>query len=423
MDKTDLGKKDAAILRELAEWQAAAATSAANRDKTKAWYAHDAHAPDRRPLLIVEMCRWQGDHGPIRERDLRCSDPWARGIEYDILNLRHHVEVYKDDHVVPDFVPVTAPIGRGDFGVPDATHREAGADSLSFNFRPSFSTLDDAELAKLRHRSFRVDREAQIRNTERLSAVFGGILKVEVHDAPWQFTYGITGAALGIIGLENLMLFMYDNPKGLHKLMAFIRDDHAMFMDWMEAENLWALNNGADYVCAGTFGFTRDLPAPGFNGRVRCKDRWSGFESQESIGISPEQFEEFVFAYQKPLMARFGKIYYGCCEPVNAAWHCLEKVPNLARVSVSPWADEEFMGRACRERRIVYSRKPSPNFVSAERFDEDAFRAHIARTVAAARGCSLEIIQRDVYVTNNSPERFVRWVEICREECATWRSA
>ena len=29
-------------------------------------------------------------------------------------------------------------------------------------------------------------------------------------------------------------------------------------------------------------------------------------ESQETVGVSPQQFEEFVFTYQKPLNERFG---------------------------------------------------------------------------------------------------------------------
>jgi hypothetical protein len=153
---------------------------------------------------------------------------------------------------------------------------------------------------------------------------------------------------------------------------------------------------------------------------VRACDRWGGFESQESVGISPEQYHEFVFQYMQPLMARFGKVYYGCCEPVDAVWDSLKTVPNLARVSVSPWADEPRMGEICRETGIVYSRKPSPNFISAPTFDEAAFREHMDATVAAAHGCRLEIIQRDVYTTQQQPERLDAWMRIVRAACEAW---
>jgi hypothetical protein len=174
-------------------------------------------------------------------------------------------------------------------------------------------------------------------------------------------------------------------------------------------------------VGAGTVGFTRDLPVAGHAGTFGLEDRWHNFNSQESVSISPEQYGEYVFAYMEPLMARVGKVYYGCCEPVHGIWDYLSRLPNLARVSVSPWADQGFMGKACREERVVFSRKPSPNLISFPRFDEQALKDHFAETVEAAQGCSLEIIQRDVYTTSQSPDRLRRWVELAREACEGWR--
>jgi hypothetical protein len=67
---------------------------------------------------------------------------------------------------------------------------------------------------------------------------------------------------------------------------------------------------------------------------------------------------------------------------------------------------------------VAYSRKPTPNIISSTKFDEKAQRDHFAKTVAAARGCRLEIVQRDTYTTCDEPERFVRLVQIAREEAS-----
>jgi hypothetical protein len=55
------------------------------------------------------------------------------------------------------------------------------------------------------------------------------------------------------------------------------------------------------------------------------------------------------------------------------------------------------MGERLRGSRAVYSRKPSPNLIGVGAFDPDAYREHIAATLRAARGCTLEIIHRDMY--------------------------
>ena len=65
---------------------------------------------------------------------------------------------------------------------------------------------------------------------------------------------------------------------------------------------------------------------------------------------------------------------------------------------------------------IIYHRKPSPNFLGVgEKLDEEGFRAHIEKTLKTARGCNVEITQRDVYTVNNDINKVKRYVEIIRE--------
>lgn len=166
----------------------------------------------------------------------------------------------------------------------------------------------------------------------------------------------------------------------------------------------------ADAPVAAPVDTSADTPVP-----VTAADLWVLLESQETVGVGPEFFEEFIFPYQSSLAARFGKTYYGCCEPVDNRWHVIERIPNLARVSVSPWADQEAMAAAL-GRDYVFSRKPNPTLISTGVFDERAIRADIRRTLEIARGCRLEIIMKDVHTLNEEPERLARWVRIAREE-------
>jgi len=159
-------------------------------------------------------------------------------------------------------------------------------------------------------------------------------------------------------------------------------------------------------------GYTHALPQNG--GPVRARDLWVLSESQETVLVSPKMFEEFVFPYQLPVIERFGRSYYGCCEPVHSRWHLLQKIPNLKRVSISPWCDEEFMADAL-GRDYVFSRKPNPTLISTERFDEDTIRGDLRKTLKAAASCNVEIIMKDVHTLAGEPWRMARWVKIARE--------
>ena len=286
----------------------------------------------------------------------------------------------------------------------------------SYKVEPPIKDLD-ADFGKLSPRTYSVDREATLKNKEELEELFDGILPVRIRGIFWM-SFGLTGQAIELIGLEELMLAMFDNPEGLHRLMAFLRDDHLAYAKWVEGEGLLSLNNENDYIGSGSMGYSHRLPRSGGDDTVRTEDLWLLLESQETVGVGPDQFEEFVFPYQKSLAEHFGSVYYGCCEPVNTRWHVLEGITNMERVSVSPWCDQPFMAQAC-GREIVYSRKPHPTLVSTDNFDEDAIRADLQEMMDAAKGCRLEVIMKDVHTLRNQHERLPRWVQIAREVCGT----
>ena len=96
------------------------------------------------------------------------------------------------------------------------------------------------------------------------------------------------------------------------------------------------LNNDGTYVGSGGFGWTHELPQPDFAGKVRPIDMWGFGESQETVGVSPGMFAEFIFPYQLPILERFGLNCYGCCEPLDKRWHLVEQHPSSApRVGLS----------------------------------------------------------------------------------------
>jgi len=186
----------------------------------------------------------------------------------------------------------------------------------------------------------------------------------------------------------------------------------------LEAENMLCLNNGPNGVAQGSFGFTNDLPAEGFDpDHIRLKDLWFYMDSQETVGISPQAYHEFFYPYYAKIAAKFGLLSYGCCEAVHDFWKdSVSKYHNLRKVSISAWCNEEYIGDELRGKKIIYHRKPAPQFIGVGKdFDADGFAEHIKKTLACAKGCTLEFSFRDVYTLCGDIERPRKAVKIIRD--------
>jgi hypothetical protein len=183
----------------------------------------------------------------------------------------------------------------------------------------------------------------------------------------------------------------------------------------LEAEGVLSLNNDGSYVGSGGFGWSHELPQADFTGRVRLRDRWGFAESQETVAIGPDMFAEFVFPYQLPLLERFGLNCYGCCEPLDKRWHVVKRAPRLRRVSVSAWADLEFMADALKG-DYVFSWKPNPSHLAMPTFDEELIRNTLRDGFRKGKGCCMEAIMKDCHTIGGDARRATEWVRIAKEE-------
>jgi len=216
-------------------------------------------------------------------------------------------------------------------------------------------------------------------------------------------------------GMEQLMYDVYDNPDMLHRIMTILRDGTLAMLEKLEEDGLLSHNTDGTYVGSGGLGWTNALPQPDFSGKVRCIDMWGFAESQETVGVSPDTFSEFVFPYQLPILNRFGLNCYGCCEPLDLRWHMIKKIPNLRRVSVSPWADKEKIAQML-EDKYIYSLKPNPADLAMDSVDEHRIRKELREVLAITQNCHVEIIMKDNHTIRKDPQRVIRWVQIAREE-------
>jgi hypothetical protein len=410
---------DRRTLRELARRYVELAHDPKNVERRELWYRHNDLEPSR-PLVLIESFPATDEY--VTEKDLVCREQWARDLEHWFRVQTCHFERIDDDHVVEPYLNTNWRVGVSDYGVTVDRHysgERKRKDRVEGSYVWEAALQDfDRDFEKLHPRTFSVDRDGTLAWKGHLEDVFDGVLPVRIRGGYW-WTTGMTITAIDFIGLENLMLMMYDNPEGLHRVMAFLRDDHIAFAEWLEREGLLTLNNENDYVGSGSRGHTRQLPKPDWKpgDPVRLRDTWVLSESQETVGVGPKQFEEFIFPYQKAITERFGLLYYGCCEPVHSRWEVVRRFTNLRSISISPWCDERFMGEAM-GRSYVYSRKPNPTLISTKEWDEDAIRTDVRNTLRAARNCNVEVVMKDVHTLAGQPWRMGRWVQVAREVIA-----
>ena len=198
--------------------------------------------------------------------------------------------------------------------------------------------------------------------------------------------------------------------------MKFFCNEDLAKLDFLEQNGLLIINNDGTYVGSGGFGYTNHLPQENFDRKkVRTCDMWGFSESQETVGISPAMFEEFIFPYQVSILKRFGLNCYGCCEPLDNRWDVIKKIPRLRRVSVSPWASVNDMAKKLGD-RYIFSWKPSPVDLACPEIDKEYIREKLRQTIRTTRNCHVEIIMKDNHTICGNPENVIKWSCIAREE-------
>ena len=167
--------------------------------------------------------------------------------------------------------------------------------------------------------------------------------------------------------------------------------------------------------CTGAY--TDELPAPDYDpDRRTTRDIWMFGLAQMLSTVSPDMFKEFEVDYTSRLCERFGLVYYGCCDPLDGKMNEVRMIPNVRKVSMSPWVDRE-RGAAEIGRDFVYSRKPNPAFLATDQFSPEQVRTDLSQTQAVCEehGCPLEFILKDISTVRYEPERLFEWSRIAMQ--------
>ena len=401
-----MSNQDLGIVRDLAKRVAEIAALPIQAERIRLWKACNGLTPERPMVLATQQPQKELDAAWL---DCLCQDPHYRFYEERLRRTIMHHERIPDDFPIIGHWVVDIPIhnsGYNDYGF---ELQKTDPDSPDGAYHIEAVIAGEEDLKKLHFRPIEVDHTEADRAIERAEETLGDILPVQKSGKTY-WRYGLSRVLIHMRGLEQMMLDMYDNPKLLHRLMAFLRDDFMREIDILEREGAVSLNNGPDKVggSGGLIG-NDELPGAGYDGVPSVSRSTCWAESQETVGVGPAQFDEFVLAYQIPLMERFGLTDYGCCESLDYKLDLLmEKVPNLRWVSVSPWADL----RLCAEKiagKYVYVYKPNPSRICAKTPDWESAEKDISDTISIVDGAPMHICMKDTKTFWGAVDRTTQW--------------
>jgi len=191
-------------------------------------------------------------------------------------------------------------------------------------------------------------------------------------------------------------------------------DGYLSMLDQLEEQGLLCEPQSLIH-CTGAY--TNELPAPGYNpDKPRTQDIWMFGLAQMFSTVSPAMFQEYEVDYTRRICERFGLVYYGCCDPLDRKMKQVRMIPNVRKVSMSPWADQT-RGAAEIGRDFVFSRKPNPALLAFDTFDPEDIRRDLTATIKVCEQyhCPLEIILKDLSTLRYQPERLFQWANVAMQ--------
>ena len=401
------------ILRELAKRVVEVSHRQINADKYALWLKHNRLERTRPLIRVAPEGAWCE---LVSDDSLRCESDFGRKYERDLRQRIYRSEHLKDDTYISNAIWADSVFVNTGWGMEPkkiVTNTERGA----FSYEHPLKNPDD--FAKMKMPRIHIDEQQSQRNVEALQDVLGDILKVKLARTVWDLGVDTTlvDTLASLRGNEQFMMDMYERPEWIHEVMSFMTNAIIELLNDLE-KNV-DLEIVDDATCDGLGGYyiTDELPSKGYDGKRAClRDLWGSSMAQEFVGVSPEMHYEFGLQYQIRLLEKFGLNCYGCCEPLDRKIDHVKRIPNLRRVSISPWADVDISASQL-QNKYIFSWKPAPFSLAEPEFNTEIVRADITKAVNAARrhNCIFEMTLKDTHTVRNEPKRFEQWLQIARE--------
>lgn len=385
---------DLDILKPLLEKTAAIAASDRNAANIKRWRDGNAkRAVDMPPVFcLLDKEAWEEIMPPD---SFECSDPGARALEERLKRILYKQEIDDDTPVYsylksgavfdvdpPDHWGMSAKIIRPDF------HHGA------FKWDAPLKELEDFDKLVMPSYSYNPGKTAE--KTERTAELTQGILDVKASGrVPCGST--IDDMAAKLRGITQLMMDLMLYPDYVNRLFRHLTDGFIKAVDYANASGLITPNtDGATHEC-DPFGPVSD------DNTFTTANQWLVLNGQEFDSVSPRMWEEFLLPYQIETAKLFGKVLYGCCENLTRKTRGVLTVPNLAVFVCSIYSDlQSIIDATGNDYVIQWRQSPTDLFMYN---DMSVIDETLKRGMQDLKGCSFQVVLREVQTLGGHPER------------------
>jgi hypothetical protein len=405
---------DREVLRPLAEQTAAIAALPVHREKARLWGRMN-ELRSVRPMVWITEIPWHEFSAATDELVVRCREPWARAVELEMRRQLYQWRHMPVDMIFSDHIPCPIAWQSTSFGMARQGERleiTGGAGISSQHFEPQITCLADVD--KIKDAVVTVDRADTAARLSAMTEAFGDIIPVREKGrdnywfTPWDnlvMWYGVQEALLDLI----------EQPEVIQAAIERIVDSYMTELDQMVALNLLAINNNNCRIGSGAYGYTSELPRPGFDPSHPTPEHlWGCSNAQIFTEVSPEMHWEFALKHDLRWLARWGQVYYGCCEVLDTKMNILRRIPNLRKVSMNYRINME-RGAAAVGEDYVFSYKPNPACFATDTWDTGAVRRELGHMLECTRGGHVEIVLKDISTVTARPEKLWEWASIVME--------
>lgn len=202
-------------------------------------------------------------------------------------------------------------------------------------------------------------------------------------------------------GVEECYFMLMDEPELIHAMMERMTQ---ATLEMIRQGNEYGVFDTASGLChcshTITAPFSQEMAQrPGIS-----QNSWTFGMAQLFTSVSPSITEEFELPYVSRIFEQFGNVYYGCCERLEDRLDLIAKLPNVRKVSCSPWNNPETFASNL-PRHLIMSYKPNPALIACN--DMDAMKRELKAAIQAAKDhhLNLEMILKDNSSVQYEPQR------------------
>jgi hypothetical protein len=407
-----VSREDRSILRELGHEIAEIGSLPVQEEKKRQWTRLNKLEPVKPMIWLNDICWHELDvDGELR---LRTSSPFCRRIESGLRQTIYWWKHMRGDLVVDPFVCSPLAIEHSGIGIEveeEISQTDETNDVVSHHYHATIRDPEDINKISspcITHDTAKSELDFQV-----YEDIFDGVPPVRKRGTP-GFSFSPWDDIVRFTDAQEVLMNLAMKPDFIHELVDRLVTVYLEALDQYESLGLLALNNTNVRIGSGAYGYTDELPRRDFDGEhVRTVDIWGSATAQIFSEVSPSMHEEFALSYERRWLQRFGLTYYGCCEPLHHKIDILRTIPNLRKVSVSPWNDiEQAAERIAKD--YVFSYKPSPAVLARDIWNPELAGTELEEVLKTTGkyDCSVEIIMKDISTVRYQPQRLWDWVEI-----------